>query len=94
MATEGHHTIFTDEQKAEWHKNPESFRKFRQDIEHAMNARFPAFYRYSEAQKMGRAMVTDMMKKKLQKKPELIEKLIPEFELGCRRYVRPDGIQT
>ena len=94
MATDGHETKFTEEQKAEWRNNPESFRKYRQSIEHAMNSRFPSFYKYSKAQEMGRAAVGDMMKKKLQKKPELIEKLIPDFELGCRRYVRFPNIPS
>jgi hypothetical protein len=85
MAAQGRGTKYSEEQRAEWRNSPETFRQYRRDIEHAMNSRFPSFYRYSEAQKMGRAMVGDMMRKRLQKKPELAKKLIPDFELGCRR---------
>lgn len=87
MAPQGHETVFTEEQKAGWRADPDSFRRYRQDIEHAMNSRFPSFYKHSEAQRAGRAAVADMMRKRLHRRPELVDKLIPEFELGCRRCV-------
>lgn len=85
LAADGRETIYSEEQKAEFRDHPDVLTKYRRDIEQGMNARFPAFYKYSEAQKFGRQVVSDVMKKRLKNDPVLVEKLIPKFELGCRR---------
>lgn len=85
LAEHGRDTIYTEEQKEEWRTHPEKLREYRRGIEQAMNARFPAFYKYSEAQIANRAFVTETMKKRLNNDPALVEKLIPKFQLGCRR---------
>lgn len=85
MAKDGRDTLYTEEQRRTWRENPEHLRQYRRDIEHAMNARFPSFYKHSEAQKQGKAFVAESMRQKLKNRPDLIEKLIPKFELGCRR---------
>ncbi|CAK7236354.1 hypothetical protein SBRCBS47491_009609 [Sporothrix bragantina] len=91
LATEGRETLYSAEQRKEWRERPEVLRQYRRDIEHAMNSRFPSFYRSSEAQRQGQAFVGDAMRKKLAGRPDLIEKLIPKFELGCRRVTPGKG---
>jgi cation diffusion facilitator CzcD-associated flavoprotein CzcO len=56
-----------------------------------MNARFPSFYRDSDAQKLGIENVTKSMRTRLGNNPELCEKLIPKFPLGCRRVTPGHG---
>lgn len=86
LAADGRETIYTEEQKAGFRNNPETLTRYRRDIEQGMNARFPSFYKYSEAQKNAKQLVSGVMKTRL-KDPVLAEKLIPSFELGCRRSV-------
>jgi hypothetical protein len=74
-----------EEQRTEWKEKPELLTQYRRDIEHSMNARFPSFYKHSEAQRTSRAMVAELMAKRLNNDAVLVEKLIPKFELGCRR---------
>ncbi len=85
LAKDGRNTLYSEEQRRAWREHPELLREHRQAIEHAMNARFPSFYKDSEAQRQGRAFVEAQMRTKLASRPELADKLIPKFELGCRR---------
>ncbi|KAF5010117.1 hypothetical protein FDECE_3703 [Fusarium decemcellulare] len=91
LAKDGRNTLYSEEQRREWRQNPDKLRQYRREIEHAMNARFPSFYKHSEAQKQGRAFVAKSMADKLNNRPDLIEKLIPKFELGCRRVTPGHG---
>jgi cation diffusion facilitator CzcD-associated flavoprotein CzcO len=56
-----------------------------------MNARFPSFYRHSDAQKLAVENVTKSMRTRLGNDPELCGKLIPKFPLGCRRVTPGHG---
>lgn len=85
LAPQGRETRYSEEQRRKWREDPDSLRLYRQNIEHAMNVRFPGFYKHSEAQHQGRKLVAEAMAKRLNHDPELCEKLIPKFELGCRR---------
>ncbi|KJR80508.1 cyclohexanone monooxygenase [Sporothrix schenckii 1099-18] len=91
LATEGRATRYSEAQRKEWREKPEVLREYRRSIEHAMNARFPSFYKSSEAQKQGQAFVGAAMRKKLAGRPDLVDKLVPPFELGCRRVTPGDG---
>ncbi|KAK7427365.1 hypothetical protein QQZ08_006134 [Neonectria magnoliae] len=91
LAKDGRNTLYSEEQRRTWRENPDQLRQYRRDIEHAMNARFPSFYKHSEAQKQGKAFVAEAMRQKLKSRPDLIEKLIPKFELGCRRVTPGHG---
>lgn len=85
FATHGRATTYTEEQKERFRNDPEYFKQFRRDIEHGMNARFPVFYKNSENQAKVREIVTKSMRARLKNDPVLCEKLIPKFEVGCRR---------
>lgn len=85
FAAEGRDTKYTEAQKRKFRDDREHFTQYRRDIEHGMNSRFPSFYKHSAAQRVGRQMVADSMRKRLNDDPELVEKLVPKFELGCRR---------
>lgn len=87
FAPQGRNTVYTDEQRERFRSDPDYFREYRQQVEHGMNARFPSFYQASEAQKQGRGFVSQQMRERLNNDPVLCEKLIPQFPLGCRRYI-------
>jgi cation diffusion facilitator CzcD-associated flavoprotein CzcO len=86
LAKDGRGTKYTDEQKAEFRDNADALLKYRQDIDHALNSRFPNFYKGSAQQKMARELVEKGMREKLAAMdPKLRESLIPDFDVGCRR---------
>ncbi|KAF5010123.1 hypothetical protein FDECE_3709 [Fusarium decemcellulare] len=85
FASEGRNTVYTEEEKQRFRQDSEYFLSYRRDIEHGMNARFPSFYRNSDAQRLGIKNVTKSMRTRLGNDSELCEKLIPKFPLGCRR---------
>ncbi|KAH6677855.1 hypothetical protein F5X68DRAFT_245606 [Plectosphaerella plurivora] len=64
--------------------DPEFYRTFRKSIEQQMNENFAASIKGSTAQADGRAWAEKMMRGAI-KSPELQEKLIPSWELNCRR---------
>ncbi|KAH7072085.1 hypothetical protein BKA63DRAFT_605008 [Paraphoma chrysanthemicola] len=91
LAREGRNTTYTEEEKEEFRNHPEKLKQYRREIEHAVNARFPAFYKHSDAQKNARQLITESMKQILKNDPVLVEKMIPKFEVGCRRVTPGRG---
>lgn len=86
LAPNGRATTYTEEQKQKFQTDPEHLLNYRREIDHIINARFPNFYKNSPAQKTAREIVEKGMRERLSKiDPELREKLIPDFEVGCRR---------
>ncbi|KAJ4262903.1 hypothetical protein NW762_006516 [Fusarium torreyae] len=64
--------------------DPEYYKSFRKQIEQQMNENFVASIKDSPEQEKGREWASKMMKSAIIS-PELREKLIPKWELGCRR---------
>ncbi len=87
VAWDGRSSTYSEEQKERFRKDPQHFTEYRQEAEHAMNARFPAFYKHSEAQKIAKEAVTKSMMERLKHDPVLTKGLIPEFPVGLRRLV-------
>jgi hypothetical protein len=85
VAWDGRSSAYTTGQKRKFEEDPVEFKEYRRQVEHAVNARFPAFYKDSPAQKASVEAVTKSMKARLKHNPELEKALIPEFPLGCRR---------
>lgn len=86
LAPNGRATVYTEEQKEKFRNDPDYFLQYRKEIDHAMNSRFPNFYKGSAEQKAARQMVESEMRKRLEGlEPSLREKLIPDFDIGCRR---------
>ncbi|KAH7084374.1 hypothetical protein FB567DRAFT_498334 [Paraphoma chrysanthemicola] len=91
LAREGRNTTYTEEEKEEFRNHPEKLKQYRREIEHAVNARFPSFYKHSDAQKNAQRLITESMKQLLKNHPDLAERLIPKFEVGCRRVTPGRG---
>ena len=88
LAPAGRGTVYTEEQKEKFRNDPEYLKQYRREVDHELNSRFPNFYKGSPAQKLSREIIEQSMREKLAKMdPALREKLIPDFDVGCRRYV-------
>ncbi|TVY18044.1 putative sterigmatocystin biosynthesis monooxygenase [Lachnellula arida] len=87
----GTNVVFSDEQKKAWQENPEEYLKYRKDVESELNSRFRLYLKYSQEQKDARAFSIDQMTAKLSGKPEIVDKLLPDFSVGCRRATPGNG---
>jgi hypothetical protein len=71
--------------------DPAGYLKFRKIIEADGSMFYPATLMGSDMQKMAQAMFGEMMRTRLNKKPEIAAQLIPSFAPGCRRLTPGPG---
>lgn len=81
---------YTQEQ-IESFKDPETYLAFRKKIEDKYWRRFDAFLSGSENNTNLRETFTELMRKRLTKKPELLEHIVPDFSPNCRRLTPGPG---
>ncbi|KAI1771744.1 hypothetical protein F4818DRAFT_202668 [Hypoxylon cercidicola] len=82
----GSNIKYTDEQKKHFAENPEEYLAYRKAVEREMNSNFGVMIKDTPAQLECFEYAVNEMKRKLSKKPELADKLIPKtFAVGCRR---------
>ncbi|KAG7293464.1 hypothetical protein NEMBOFW57_003515 [Staphylotrichum longicolle] len=92
LAPDGRATTYTEEQKERFRNDPEYLKQYRREVDHELNGRFPNFYKGSPAQKASREIIEKSMRERLSKMdPALREKLIPDFDVGCRRVTPGEG---
>lgn len=72
-------------------KDPETYLKFRKEMEEKYWRRFRAMVRGSEENEGIRETFIEVMKARAAKKPELLDGLIPEFAPHCRRLTPGPG---
>ncbi|KAI0777099.1 FAD/NAD(P)-binding domain-containing protein [Irpex lacteus] len=72
-------------------KDPQFAKRFRQAVECGQNSFHSLTMRDSDMQTQVRALFETDMAKSLEKKPELINKLIPDFSVFCRRLTPGNG---
>ena len=65
--------------------------KYRKMLQHGMNKGFALFRKESEHNRRATAATVERMRKALNYDEELCEKLIPKWELGCRRLTPGEG---
>lgn len=78
----GANVYFTDEQKEHWAQNPDEYLQYRKNVEQELNSRFRLYLKHSDAQKEALQYSISQMTEKLSAKPEIAERLIPEFAVG------------
>jgi cation diffusion facilitator CzcD-associated flavoprotein CzcO len=78
----GTNVIFTEEQKMAWENNPEEYLKYRKAVESELNSRFRLYLKYSQEQTEARKFSIGQMTEKLGAKPEIVDKLLPDFAVG------------
>ncbi|KAI0057669.1 FAD/NAD-P-binding domain-containing protein [Artomyces pyxidatus] len=72
-------------------KDPAFYKEFRHAVEDDLNSVSQVTIRGSEMQKAAAAAFKEDMVKKLENKPELIEKILPEWSVCCRRLTPGPG---
>ncbi|KAJ4298153.1 hypothetical protein N0V90_006052 [Kalmusia sp. IMI 367209] len=79
------------EEQRESFKKPENYLEFRKELEEKYWRRFRAMVRGSEENEGMRDLFIDVMKKRIAKKAELLDGLIPDFAPHCRRLTPGPG---
>ncbi|KAL1863245.1 hypothetical protein Plec18170_000077 [Paecilomyces lecythidis] len=90
-AKDGKNFFYTEEQKKRLRENPDELIKLRHDIEAGFNEFFYTLLRDSPQQAASWDSYQRQMKERLGDNPELHEKLIPKWKVGCRRLTPGDG---
>lgn len=72
-------------------ENPETYFKFRKELESKFYRRFGTLFKGSEENKNLREDFIKLMAKRLEKKPELLERIVPDFSPNCRRLTPGPG---
>ncbi|KAK4868954.1 hypothetical protein LT330_006563 [Penicillium expansum] len=91
LTKDGTNFAFTEEEKKEFRDNPASLVELRKEIERSEDNFFNVFFKDSAAQKAAFAQAHASMQERLGKDQELCDKLVPHYELGCRRATPGDG---
>ncbi|KAF5668654.1 monooxygenase [Fusarium heterosporum] len=91
LTKDGSNYSFTEEEKTEFRNNPASLWKFRKDIENSQDNFWNVFFKDTAAQKAALGNAYNRMRERLSNDQSLCEKLIPDYEYGCRRPTPGDG---
>ncbi|KAI0057663.1 FAD/NAD(P)-binding domain-containing protein [Artomyces pyxidatus] len=81
---------FTDADRERF-KDPAVYKEFRRALENDVNSVSQVTIRGTELQKIVATICKEDMVKRLAKKPELIDKIVPEFSICCRRLTPGPG---
>ena len=77
---------YTEEDKKRFRENPDELKRYRKLIQGSVNQLFRMFVKGSPENLESTDFAKKQMASKLNYNPELCQKLIPQWELGCRRY--------
>ncbi|KAL7757365.1 hypothetical protein ACKLNR_011892 [Fusarium oxysporum f. sp. zingiberi] len=91
LTKDGTNFAFTEEEKKKFRENPASLWKFRKEIENSQDNFWNVFFKDTAAQKAALENAYNRMRERLGNDKELCEKLIPDYEYGCRRPTPGDG---
>ncbi|KAF5534683.1 monooxygenase [Fusarium mexicanum] len=91
LTKDGTNFAFTEEEKKKFRENPASLWKFRKEIENSQDNFWNVFFKGTVAQKAALENAYNRMRERLGNDKELCEKLIPDYEYGCRRPTPGDG---
>jgi hypothetical protein len=81
---------YTEDEKNSF-KNPDTYLRFRKELEDKYWRRFGSFFRGSKENEESRERFIKIMKERLSRKPELIDHIIPDFSPNCRRLTPGPG---
>lgn len=81
--------VFSEEERREFHENPDSYRAIRTEIHEMREAGFERTRKGTEAAEEGVQQALEHLRSQV-KDPELVEKLTPTFAFGCKRILRSD----
>ncbi|RAK98790.1 flavin-containing monooxygenase [Aspergillus ibericus CBS 121593] len=82
---------YTDEERSKFREDPEGFLEYRKRIERSVNTVYKLMRKGSDLNQMLFNATDGLMRQRLSKNPDLIEKLVPKTDIGCRRLSPGDG---
>ncbi|OKL62005.1 hypothetical protein UA08_02920 [Talaromyces atroroseus] len=82
---------FTTEIIAQFKSDRAAYHKFRKDIEHNLQSNFSVTIRGTPEQLAGEEYFKAIMKRRLAKKPDLFDQMLPSFPPNCRRLTPGPG---
>lgn len=81
----------SQEQRDRFSKDPQEYVKWRKELEGKSWRGSTAFLRGSEGSQKAREQFIDIMRRRVSKKPELLDSLVPDFSPNCRRLTPGPG---
>lgn len=87
----GGNFAYTDDERQAWRADTPSYIKYRKEIELEMQTLYSKSQRDSELQTSARAQYQADMHHRLKEKPELLQKLLPDFPPLCKRLTPGPG---
>ncbi|NOJ61653.1 NAD(P)-binding domain-containing protein [Arthrobacter sp. 260] len=81
--------IFSEEESRQFQKNPDAYRKLRQEIHEFREAGFERTRRHTAASEEGVQLAREHLENQVSD-PELRAKLTPDYDFGCKRILRSD----
>ncbi|KIV82362.1 hypothetical protein PV11_04481 [Exophiala sideris] len=87
----GDNPEYTEEDKSRFREDKEAHHQYRKNLIHSINKAFKMFVKDSPENIENQKFAAKQMADKLGNDPELCEKLIPNWELGCRRITPGSG---
>jgi len=85
FAPSGENMNFSDEQKKQWKADPDGYLDYRKAVENELNDGFPFFIHGTKHQADAKTFTTQQMTQRLSPRAGLIDKMLPDFPVGCRR---------
>lgn len=82
---------YSEDEKRRFREDPETLKAYRKRIQHSTNVSFSMFTKESEAQRAAFLATAKMMRDRLGGDEQLAAKLIPDWEVGCRRATPGPG---
>ncbi|KAL2843694.1 hypothetical protein BJY01DRAFT_235534 [Aspergillus pseudoustus] len=83
--------VYSEEKKRQFREDPESFFQMRKKIEHGFNTLFTSMVNGTPEQKLMDESYKQIMHNTLKNDAELIERMVPKFNVGCRRLTPGTG---
>lgn len=88
---QGGNFAYTEEEKQAWRRDPESYVRYRKQLETDLQMLWAKSQRGSKTQENARVQITADMQRRLNAKPELLDLLLPDFPPLCKRLTPGPG---
>ncbi|KAJ6009150.1 hypothetical protein N7499_000896 [Penicillium canescens] len=82
---------YTEDEKRAWKEDPASYKMYRKTLEAGVQGVYPAVMKNSELQAAMRSQFDQDMRERLKAKPELAERIVPDFAPFCKRLTPGPG---
>jgi hypothetical protein len=87
LARDGRDTVFTLEEIERFSSDKDLLLEMRKNLTNAATQAYDLYYKNSDLQKKAFRNYTKLMRERLENREDICDKLIPKFQVGCRRSV-------